>query len=203
MKKRDWIVVAAALAAISLLTAVGIGGRAGRERRTEARISDLVIKNKKKIVELSTVKYYDELVLFDTQLNTRTWKVDTLAVVIARGRVNVGFDLSGLQEQDIRMSGDTLYLNLGAPKVLDVIINPGDYEIFDSVKDWNDSSRLPRVLKLGKDRMESDAAASGVFDKAAVSGAKTLSAFFKSMGVGEVVVNVKEREQQALPLPTG
>ena len=201
MKKHDWIVVAAALAAISLLTAVGIGGRAGRERRTVARISDLVIKNKKKIVELSTVKYYDELVLFDTQLNTRTWKVDTLAVVIARGRVNVGFDLSDLQEEDVRFSGDTLFVDLGEPVVLDVIINPSDYEIFDSVKDWNDVARLPQLLKRGKSRMASDAARAGVFDKAALSGAATLSQFFKSMGAKEVVVSVKDKEQQALPLP--
>lgn len=200
MKKRDWIIVGAAFVAIVVLVVVGLGSGRGRSRRAASQITDLVIKNKKKIVELSTIKYYDDLVLFDTRLNTRTWKVDTLAVVIARGTVNVGFNLADLQEQDVRFSGDTLYLDLGAPEVLDVVINPSDYEIFDNVKDWNDVARLPQLLQLGKSRMASDAEAAGVFDKAALSGAATLTQFFKSMGATEVVVNVKDKEQQPLPL---
>lgn len=201
MKKRDWIIVGAAIAAIVVLVAVGLGSRADRSRRIAQQITDLVIKDKKKIVELSTIKYYDDIVLFDTKFNDRTWKLDTLAVVIARGTVNVGFDLSDLQEEDVRFSGDTLFVDLGEPVVLDVIINPSDYEIFDSVKDWNDVARLPQVLKRGKSRMASDAARAGVLDKAALSGAATLSQFFKSMGAKEVVVSVKDKEQQALPLP--
>lgn len=201
MKKRDWIIVGAAIAAIVVLVAVGLGSRADRSRRIAQQITDLVINDKKKIVELSTIKYYDDIVLFDTKFNDRTWKLDTLAVVIARGTVNVGFDLSDLQEEDVRFSGDTLFVDLGEPVVLDVIINPSDYEIFDSVKDWNDVARLPQVLKRGKSRMASDAARAGVFDKAALSGAATLSQFFKSMGAKEVVVSVKDKEQQALPLP--
>ena len=50
--------------------------------------------------------------------------------------MRAGIDLRDMGPDDIRFSGDTVFVRLPAPQYLDVIVNPSDYEVFAESGKW-------------------------------------------------------------------
>lgn len=123
----------------------------------------LKVQSIKKIAELSTVSYYDEVVIdsiefyhnMQTQVfdnikklaDPKSWKYAIKGSAIKRrltmiygGQVRFGFDLKDTLFQS-RISNDTLFLSLKRPQILDVSITPSNTKIFIELGDWNDHAR--------------------------------------------------------------
>ena len=191
--------VLAAAVVLALLTFLLLNVKKQREERLQIERTELLLDQVRRIGELSSAGFYEELVLTDrdesvlaelkraTGLNRLTGNDDF--VIICKGRVRAGFDLTKVQETDFITSGDTLRLTLPPVEILDVVINPTDYELFAGHRSHEETIG---IVLLAKQRLRSDAVRSGILDQAERSAAGTLRRFFSAMGYREVVVSFRK-----------
>ena len=191
--------VLAAAVVLALLTFLLLNVKKQREERLQIERTELLVDQVRRIGELSSAGFYEELVLTDrdesvlaelkraTGLNRLTGNDDF--VIICKGRVRAGFDLTKVQETDFSTSGDTLRLTLPPVEILDVVINPTDYELFAGHRSHEETIG---IVLLAKQRLRSDAVRSGILDQAERSAAGTLRRFFSAMGYREVLVSFRK-----------
>lgn len=191
--------VLAAAVVLALLVFLLLNIKKQREERLQIERTELLVDQVRRIGELSSAGFYEELVLTDrdesvlaelkraTGLNRLTGNDDF--VIICKGRVRAGFDLTKVQETDFSTSGDTLRLTLPPVEILDVVINPTDYELFAGHRSHEETIG---IVLLAKQRLRSDAVRSGILDQAERSAAGTLRRFFAAMGYREVIVSFRK-----------
>ena len=142
----------ALLLLVVLLIGAGVyfTGHGRREKHT-LTIDDtaIIITKIRTLGELTTACFYDEMVLRETKRNSFSSSplgsiardgfgkdVDDHLVFIAKGTVRAGIDLLEMAPEDIRFSGDTVFVRLPSPQYLDVIVNPSDFEVFSETGKW-------------------------------------------------------------------
>ena len=169
-----------------------------------------VITEIKKISEFTTAVYYEECVLQDQHYKvsekTAYKKVSTGSIVkdalglgkeaegvivdstvagriaiIVHGKVRAGFDLSKLEEGDIKINGDTLSVRLPEAEIFDIIVNPSDVEIFHSSGEWKDDE-VSNIISTSKSKIESDAIKFGLLERATTLGKEKFINLFKTFG---------------------
>lgn len=173
-----------------------------RRKRDVSNIAGMVVREKNKIIEMSAVKYCEDVIVFDTRYNKMLGKTDTVAVAILKGTATIGFDLAKMKDGDIAFVGDTLFVRLPDPEILDVIINPSDVELFDYKKGWDYDSGMPMMSRRGKDKLVRDAKAGGILERASVSGTRALSEIFGAVCDSPVVVLSGASPQPSFSLPS-
>ena len=109
-------------------------------------------------------------------------------VIIANGKVRAGFNLKGLSDDDIIVQGDTLTVTLPKVEILDVIVNPTNFDVYVETGEWNEN-KVAEIKKQALEQIKSDAINDGILDKAKESGLKKLQEMFKSFGYNEVIIN--------------
>lgn len=178
--------------------------RQRKERRLEIDRTAAVVEEVRRIGELSSAGYYEELVLTDRDesylgelkrvsgLNRLTGNSDF--VIICKGRVRAGFDLTKVQGSDFSVSGDTLRLTLPPVEVLDVVLNPADYELFAGHRTHEETTG---ILLQAKQRLRADAVRDGILEQAERSAEGQLRRLFAAMGYREVLLTFRK----AYPLP--
>ena len=178
--------------------------RQRKERRLEIDRTAAVVEEVRRIGELSSAGYYEELVLTDRDesylgelkrvsgLNRLTGNSDF--VIICKGRVRAGFDLTKVQGSDFSVSGDTLRLTLPPVEVLDVVLNPADYELFAGHRTHEETTG---ILLQAKQRLRADAVRDGIQEQAGRSAEGQLRRLFAAMGYREVLLTFRK----AYPLP--
>lgn len=163
-----------------------------------------VVTEIKKISEFTSACYYKEIILRETKtrkivdnsLGNKIAKVfgkkDGLVtdeiVIIANGKVRAGFNLKGLSDDDIIVQGDTLTVTLPKVEILDVIVNPANFDVYVETGEWNEN-KVTEIKKQALEQIKSDAINDGILDKAKESGLKKLQEMFKSFGYNEVIIN--------------
>jgi len=183
--------------------------RQQRTRTLEIERTAMVVEQVRRIGELSSAGYYEELVLTDRDesylselrrasgLNRLTGNNDF--VIICKGRVRAGFDLTKVQEADFSVSGDTLRLTLPPVEILDVVLNPADYELFAGHRTHEQTTGL---LLQAKQRLRANAIRDGVLEQAEASAGAQLRNLFVAMGYGEVILTFR-KELPLAPAPAG
>lgn len=161
-----------------------------------------VVEEVKKISEFTSVKFYEELVIDEKKASK--W-VDNKAgnllskltgkdkkeisndelVIIAKGTVRAGFDLSAITDSSFSIYGDTIRMVLPQAKILDVIINPSDFEIYEEDGEWTHEEVVALESKATK-QLEQDALEYGILEKATSTGKQKLTSLFKSFGYNVV-----------------
>ena len=153
MEKRITVKItpAAVLLALFVLAAAIVLTRADRREKRGLTIDDtpVIVTKIRSLGELTTACYYDEMVLSQSKQNAFSSSalgslardgfgkdVDDHLVIIAKGTVRAGLDLLDMTDEDVRFVGDTAYIRLPAPRYLDVIVNPSDFEVFDESGKW-------------------------------------------------------------------
>ena len=153
MEKRITVKItpAAVLLALFVLAAAIVLTRADRREKRGLTIDDtpVIVTKIRSLGELTTACYYDEMVLSQSKQNAFSSSalgslardgfgkdVDDHLVIIAKGTVRAGLDLLDMTDDDVRFVGDTAYIRLPAPRYLDVIVNPSDFEVFDESGKW-------------------------------------------------------------------
>ena len=152
-----------------------------------------VVEQVRRMGELSSAGFYEELVLTDKDDSylgelRRLDGVRRIAgsgdfVIICKGRVRAGFDLTKMKPSDFSVSGDTLRVTLPPVEVLDVIINPTDYEHFSGHRTHEETVG---IILQAKQRLRADAVQAGVLDQAEASGVAGLQRLFSSLGYKQV-----------------
>lgn len=152
-----------------------------------------VIEQIKKISEFTTACYYEEYVIKNRREKTVRVKGKTVnllngeVAIITKATVRAGYDLGKLSQDDLRLSDDTLYVNLPAPEVFDIIMNPSDYEIFVEEGKWT-HDEITAMQVGARDSILSNALASGLLEKANTVGEKRIENMFKTFGFETVKV---------------
>jgi len=167
--------------------------RPAAERGLRIDKTAAVVEQVRRMGELSSAGFYEELVLTDRDDSylgelRRLDGVRRIAgsgdfVIICKGRVRAGFDLTKMKPSDFSVSGDTLRVTLPPVEVLDVIINPTDYEHFSGHRTHEETVG---IILQAKQRLRADAVQAGVLDQAEASGVASLQRLFSSLGYRQV-----------------
>ena len=203
----------AAVAGIVVLAAVFTGKRTGLKERVSQWFdfevktdrTGNVLEQVRSVAEFTTVCFYDEFVLnyvkentlsksdvnkfFKENLNADIVPKDRL-VLICKGKLRAGFDLSKVGAEDIRVSGDTLCVMLPKAEYFDVVLNPSDFEYFERTGSW--SHRQDTQVKMQAEKhLLRDAQRKGLLAKAERIGLRRLETLFEGLGFSVVKLDVK------------
>jgi hypothetical protein len=148
--------------------------------------SDLQIRA---IAQLLTQSYYSEAVYDSGEIRTPVFQSNKRLIMIAKGEVLAGFDLSRFNEESISRRDGTLVISLPAPRILDVIINPSGFETFLAEGDIGFEERV-YLQEQAKARFRRDIDKTRILDNSASQGRKIIEKFFRLLGFADVEVVV-------------
>ena len=162
----------------------------------------ILIKEIKSIGQLITYISYDEVVA-DSVIVTRGSafvnafnrlapvpllpSADKQLVLIVRGKVLVGTDLSMLTDTSVTIKNDTVTLILPKPKIVDAIVNPSDFETFVEKGNWT-SKEVMLVKIKARRKLEARALQQNILAKADIKAKTILHDFLGSMGYKKVLI---------------
>ena len=154
----------------------------------------LTVEEIKKISELNTASYYEEMLL-EKRDTTKGFlhKNKHLLAVLVKGNLKVGFDLSQISEDDISIGDDqSIVITLPEAKVTDIITNPSDRTIVYGEKDKHFTENdINELTNQAKTVLVNNAREEGIFEKATGQGKKEMANLLKAMGYEKVTVKIK------------
>lgn len=148
-----------------------------------------------KIGQYTTSYVVEELVLKETRIDTTSIAGINIynkneIVLIGKGSISAGFDLSKIRKDDVRFYHDTLFLTLPPAEIFDIIMNPSDFETVYEQGVW--SHELTKSLKTGAvHRLMEEIERLQMLQKAEQKGAIRLASLFKNFGYNTVVIDIK------------
>jgi hypothetical protein len=205
--KRIFIVLLCAVLLLVLLMRINILPSLGNIfYRQPLMINDtkILIKEIRPLAQLTTITAYDEVVMDSVKYNSPgladkllhmampvpvNTNYDEL-VIIARGRVTAGADLNKLAGADVFVKKDSASIILPAATVLDVIINPSDFETFSEKGDW-ESEEVSFVKESARNILKNRALRQGILEKANLQAVITMRNFLLALGFKKINVTVK------------
>ena len=143
----------------------------------------ILIKDIRSLGQVITATFYDEVVV-DSAIKREFPQLpvtDDQLVIIARGKVLAGIDLKPLADSSITIEKDTVWMQLPQTKIIDVIINPGDYETFQEKGKWSPEAVTAVKLKA-KAKITANAWNKNIIDKAHNKAKAVLEDFFHAAG---------------------
>lgn len=159
-----------------------------------------VVTEIKKISEFTTYTYIDELIIHEQKTEEKESKgifgigkkevPDSLKseiVMIVSGVTRAGYDLGKLTENDLKISGDTISVNLPAVEIFDVIVNPSDTRMFVEEGKWSHEEVTAMQVNC-RNQMHQNALDRGILDKANEVGKEKVENLFKALGFKVVTV---------------
>ena len=162
----------------------------------------ILIKEIKSIGQLITYTSYDEVVA-DSVIVTRGSafvnafnrlspvpllpSADKQLVLIVRGKVLVGTDLSMLTDTSVTIKNDTVTLVLPKPKIFEAIVNPSDFETFVEKGNWT-SKEVMLVKIKARRKLEARALQQNILAKADIKAKTILQNFLGTMGYKNVLI---------------
>jgi hypothetical protein len=161
-----------------------------------------VIREIKAIGQLVTITLFDEVVVDSIKLRPPTLSekilragtpipLSTLSrdqlVLIARGKVMAGVSLQKLHEAQTRITGDTLVLTLPPAEIIDVIVNPSDFDSFAETGSWT-GAEVALVKAQAKRKLIQRALQQQVLDRARTQAVKVVQGI---VGKGKIKVVVQ------------
>lgn len=198
--------IAIAMAVAAAAAAIGCGVKALIDAN-KIKIMDTatVVVEIKKISELTTYTYIDELIIHEKKAEAKEAKghlfgigksesPDTLKseiVMIVSGVTRAGYDLGKLTEKDIEISKDTISVNLPAVEIFDVIVNPSNTKMFVEEGKWSHEEVTAMEVSC-RNQMHQNALDRGVLKKADEVGRKKVENLFKALGFKVVAVTAVE-----------
>lgn len=152
-----------------------------------------VVEKIKEISEFSTACYYEEAVLKDKKTDNNEGNLLGLVgvetskeiVILSKGKVRAGFDLSKINAESIHISGDTLSIELPQPKIFDIITNPSDYEMYVEDGKWS-HDEISALQAEYRNQLLAKAKEAGILTKAKEAGKKRLESLFMTFGFSVV-----------------
>lgn len=112
--------------------------------------------------------------------------VDRLVLVV-KGTVLVGTDLSALTDQQVFVSGDSVSLQVPSAKILQVTVNPSGTETFIEEGDWT-PDEVNALKSKAADQLSLRAREKGLLKRADAQALLVLQNFLKAMGFKKIRV---------------
>ena len=189
--------IIASLFAIGVLTGGGIALHKYITKELTVDKTANVVEKIRKISEFTTACYYEEAVLQDDKVeageqnrlmslaNIEADSVYSEVVILAKGRVRAGYDLSKVAADQIKVGGDSISIVLPKPEIFDVIANPSDYEMYIEEGKWS-HEEISTIQTNYREALKASSLESGILEKADKSGKERLELFLKALGFSYV-----------------
>jgi hypothetical protein len=148
----------------------------------------VIIKEIRSLGEIITATLYDEVVVDSTRVHhfPELPITDDRLVIIARGKVLAGIDLKALGDRSIKVIKDTVWMQLPPTKIIDVIVNPADFETFEEKGKW--SPEAVTIVKIkAKEKISANAFNKNLMGVANTKAKAVLEDFFHAAGFKVVV----------------
>ena len=195
------IVVAAAALAVLYFNPFGWNFSLSFSNKPKIADTKNVVEHVREISEFTTACYYEEFVVHETKMVVKESlfgfhkeqpdSAQNELVLLLKGIARAGFDLSKLTEGDLVAHSDTLAINLPAPELFDVIINPSDYEVFVEKGKWS-HEEIQAFQVQAKEQLRTHALEEDIIGKAKTEGKERVANLFKTFGYKVVKVSIKE-----------
>jgi hypothetical protein len=148
----------------------------------------ILIKEIRSLGQVITATFYDEVVVDSTVKHSFSQLpiTDDHLVIIARGKVLAGIDLKLLTDSSISVTKDTVWMHLPQTKIIDVIINPDDFETFEETGKWTPEAVTAVKIKA-KTKITANAYNKNIIDKATRKAKAVLQDFLHAAGLKVVL----------------
>ena len=176
-RKRTVPYVALALVAVLVVLFIIYRNQVGKDRY-ETLVQ--TITEMKRISEFCTANYIGEVMIQDEEkqfLNKKS------IVLIVRGKVRMGYDLSKMETQVVNDS--TINLTLPQAQVLDIITNPSDIRTFSEKGTWS-HERVTITKNAARAKLLELVMEENLLATAEINGKRQLEAIFSSFGFKHV-----------------
>lgn len=163
-----------------------------------------VVSHIKALNEFASVGCYREIVLSEAKpnrlvdnkvgnklasmLHCENGLISDDLCIIARGNVRAGFDLSQISADDVHISGDTLSVTLPPAQILDVTVNPSDFDVYVESGQWS-HRQVVALEQRAKAQIRTDAIDSGILIQADSIGRQRLSSILSTLGFTTIILN--------------
>lgn len=161
----------------------------------------LLVAEIRNIAQLMTVEAYSEVVVDSTRypfgIPPRIFNAipgnplgllgASKLVLIVRGKVVAGVDLKNLDQNNIRVKGDSLFVQLPRAQVLDVISNPSDVETFIEEGAWDERAATNLKIKA-RNKLVQQALAQGALQQADSKARSLVYGLLKNTGYKWITV---------------
>ena len=161
----------------------------------------LVIKEVNALAQLVTITAYNEVVIEQTIKGAPVFTgplvpslpglkfADKKMILIGKGKVLAGVELSKLSDRDIFVKGDSVAVHLPKALLLQVILNPSDFETFEETGNWTDEEVRAVKQKL-KDKLIITVLRQNIIQKAGDKAKLIMENFLRNAGFKKVTVTV-------------
>ncbi|MDN3654152.1 DUF4230 domain-containing protein [Ferruginibacter paludis] len=161
----------------------------------------LVIKEINALAQLITITAYNEVVIEQTIKGAPVFSgplvpsipgmrfPDKKIILIGKGKVLAGVDLAKLSDKNIFVKGDSVSVSLPKAVLLQVILNPSDFETFEETGVWSDDEVRLVKQKL-KDKLIITVLRQNIIQKAGDKAKLIMENFLRDAGFKKVTVTV-------------
>lgn len=141
-----------------------------------------VVTAVRSLSEYTSVKYVVELPIVKSKAHKEI-------VLLARGTVRAGFDLSWVDSSCVTINPSTKTLTLRIPpaKVHEVICSPNDYQIFHTSGSWS-NTEITMVKRQARAEIEKRALEDGILERAEKIGLARLEEILMAFGFDAVII---------------
>ena len=164
----------------------------------------ILIKEIKELAELTTMVSIDEVVVDSITANPALLAIKSITglslnplspgydqlVLICKGRVTAGTDLTAIVPADIFHNKDSVSLGLPPARILDVIINPSGVETFIENGEWT-TEAFEKVKIKAREKMQARALSEDILGKANARARLLMNNFLSQSGFTKVHVYTK------------
>ena len=164
----------------------------------------ILIKDIKELAELTTMVSIDEVVVDSITADPTTLAIKNITglslnpfssgydqlVLVCKGRVIAGTDLSLLGTENIFRNKDSVSLGLSPARILDVIINPSGVETFIENGEWT-TQAFEKVKIKAREKMQARALSEDILGKANARARLLMDNFLHQSGFTKVNVYTK------------
>jgi hypothetical protein len=161
-----------------------------------------VIEKINRLAELTTATYYEDYAIVkkktgDTRiLGLKISDIKDELVLITKGKVRAGFDLSKLQEKDIIVDSVSITLKLPQVQIFDVITNPSDFETFEENGNWS-HEEITEYKNEARAVIEQNALDNDIVKLAEKTGKEKLTLFMQAIGFEKVTIVLNNNNTQS------
>jgi hypothetical protein len=108
-------------------------------------------------------------------------------VLIGKGKVLAGIDLRKLNDADVTLANDTVFMNLPRAQIIDAILNPSDFETFAEKGNWTENE-VTLVKDQARRKIIQRAIDRNIIEKADAKSRALIEKFVRDLGHKNVVI---------------
>jgi Protein of unknown function (DUF4230) len=162
----------------------------------------ILVKEINNLAQLITISAYNEIAidsikkgwalfnnpLVPTLLNIPYIKQpDQKLILIGKGKILAGVNLAKLTATDAFVKNDSVSVTLPQAEILQVILNPSGFEVFEESGNWTDAEVKAVKIKL-REKLIANATQQNILQKASLRAVAMMENFLRSAGFKKVTV---------------